>query len=73
MLTVIGFTKFNGLFSLNGKVNPVFESNLGALVFFSTNFGSYYPGPRLIFGSLDCSIPALEKRSAFDTNPLPVP
>ena len=73
MLTVIGFTKLRGLFSLKGRVNPVLESNLGAFVFFSTNLGSYYPGPRLIFGSLDCSMPALEKRSALETKPLPVP
>ncbi len=73
IFTVIGFTKFKGLFSLNGKVKPVFESNLGALGFFSTSFGSYYPGPRLILGSLLCSSPALEKRSAFDTKPFPVP
>jgi len=36
ILTVIGFTKFNGLFSLKGRVNPVLESNFGAFVFFST-------------------------------------
>lgn len=73
MLTVIGFTKLRGLFSLNGRVKPVLESNLGTFMFDSIGLGSYWPGATFILGSVVVSIPAILKRSHFETKPFPIP
>jgi len=73
MFTVMGFTKFSGLFSLNGRVKPVLLSNLGQVTCFSIGVGSYCPGPTLILGSTAGSIPFTANLSAFETKPLPEP
>ena len=73
MLTVIGFTKFRGFFSLNGKLKSPFGSNLGTMMFFSTGTGLYYPGPTWMFGSVVSMSAVTLNLFAADTNPLSAP
>jgi hypothetical protein len=70
-LTVIGFTKLRGFFSLKGKLKPFLASSLGAGTCFSSLFGSYYPGATLNVGSNSYSTGRILNLSVFDMKPLP--